>query len=190
MPILLTDTVGFIKNLPAYIIDAFHSTLEEIEVADVVVLIADISEKKEIIADKLKVSIKELIEIGVTSPIIIALNKTDLISDDELNDKLKYITEQGLTKNKKIICISIKNNYNIDKLLDLIYESLPQLIKYKIVLPINKETQSFISWIYKKAHVLEISYKENVTIHIESNIILKEKIISRCKELNGKVLLN
>ena len=47
IPILLTDTVGFIKNLPVYIIDAFHSTLEEIEVADVVLLIVDVSEKKE-----------------------------------------------------------------------------------------------------------------------------------------------
>jgi len=47
IPILLTDTVGFIENLPSWIIDAFHSTLEEIEVADVVVLVVDGSEEKE-----------------------------------------------------------------------------------------------------------------------------------------------
>ncbi|OGS40182.1 MAG: GTPase HflX [Euryarchaeota archaeon RBG_13_31_8] len=190
IPILLTDTVGFIKNLPVYIIDAFHSTLEEIEVADVVLLIVDVSEKKEIIVDKLKVSIDELIEIGVTSQIIITLNKTDLISNEELDDRLKYLTSQGLTENKKIIAVSIKNQYNIEKLLDLIYESLPQLVKFKIKLPINKETQSFISWIYEKAHVLEISYDESVIIYIESNTKLKEKIISRSMDLKGQYILD
>ncbi len=47
-PILLTDTVGFIQNLPAWIIDAFHSTLEEIEVSDIIILMvdADYSEEK------------------------------------------------------------------------------------------------------------------------------------------------
>ena len=190
IPILLTDTVGFIKDLPVYIIDAFHSTLEEIEVADVVLLIVDVSEKKEIIVDKLKVSIDELIEIGVTSQIIITLNKTDLISNEELDDRLKYLTSQGLTENKKIIAVSVKNQYNIEKLLDLIYESLPQLVKFKIKLPINKETQSFISWIYEKTHVLEISYDESVIIYIESNTKLKEKIISRSMDLKGQYILD
>ncbi len=188
IPILLTDTVGFIKDLPAYIIDAFHSTLEEIEVADVVVLIAVVSEKKEIIVDKLKVSINELIEIGVTSPIIITLNKTDLISNDELNDRMIYIANSSLTENKKIIAVSAKNQYNIEKLLVLIYESLPQLVKFKIKLPLNKETQSFISWIYEKTHVLEISYDENVIIHIESNMGFKEKILSKCRDLKGRLI--
>lgn len=190
VPILLTDTVGFIKDLPAYIIDAFHSTLEEIEVADVVVLVADISEKKEDIVDKLKVSINELVEIGVTSPIIITLNKTDLISNDEINDKLNHINDQGLIENKKIIAISIKNQHNIQKLLDLIYESLPQIVKFKIILPLNEKTQSFVSWVYGKAHVLDISYDENIKMSIESNLGLKDKIVSRCKNLKGQLIFD
>ena len=188
LPILLTDTVGFIKDLPTYIIDAFHSTLEEIEVADVVVLIIDVSEEKEIIVDKLKVSLKELIDIGVTSSIIITLNKKDLISNQDLNERLNYIINLGLTENKKIITISAKNQNNIEKLLELIYESLPQIVRFKIELPLNQEIQSFISWIYERAHVLEISYDKYVIIHIESSLGLKEKIISRCKGLKGRIL--
>lgn len=188
LPILLTDTVGFIKDLPTYIIDAFHSTLEEIEVADVVVLIIDVSEEKEIIVDKLKVSLKELIDIGVTSSIIITLNKKDLISNQDLNERLNYIINLGLTENKKIITISAKNQNNIEKLLELIYESLPQIVRFKIELPLNQEIQSFISWIYERAHVLEISYDKYVIIHIESSLGLKEKIISRCKDLKGRIL--
>jgi len=70
----------------------------------------------------------------------------------------------------------------------LIYESLPQLVKFKIKLPLNEETQSFISWIYEKAHVLGISYDENVIIHIESNMGLKEKIISKCRDYKGQLI--
>jgi GTPase len=53
LPILLTDTVGFIENLPSWIVDAFHSTLEEIELADVVIVVADGSEDVSVVAKKL-----------------------------------------------------------------------------------------------------------------------------------------
>ncbi len=185
VPILLTDTVGFIKNLPAYVIDAFHSTLEEIEVADVVLLVVDISEGEENIIKKLKVSLDELIELGVTSPIIITLNKTDTVSKKEFQDKFEYIKTQGYLENKKVVAISVKNNKNIEELLKLIYESLPQLVRFKIKLPINKESQSFISWIYEKANVLDISYSEDVILTIDCNFSIKSKIITKCKDLNG-----
>jgi GTP-binding protein HflX len=186
--ILLTDTVGFIQNLPAYIIDAFHSTLEEIEVADVVLLVVDVSEEKEVIANKLKISLDELVELGVTSPIIITLNKTDLISEQGLKVRIEYIQKQGLTKNRKIASISVKSQEDIHILLDLIYESLPQLVRFKIKLPVDQDIQSFISWIYEKAHVLDISYEDYVTISIECNTSLRDKIVAKCQDFNGVVV--
>jgi GTP-binding protein HflX len=186
--ILLTDTVGFIQNLPAYIIDAFHSTLEEIEVADVVLLVVDVSEEKEVIANKLKISLDELVELGVTSPIIITLNKTDLISEQELKARIEYIQKQGLTKNRKIASISVKSQEDIGILLDLIYESLPQLVRFKIKLPVDQDTQSFISWIYEKAHVLDISYEDYVMISIECNTSLRDRIVAKCQDFNGVVV--
>ncbi|UCF50064.1 MAG: GTPase HflX [Thermoplasmatales archaeon] len=189
VPILLTDTVGFIKNLPAYIIDAFHSTLEEIEVADVVLLVVDISEKEENIIKKLKISLDELIELGVSSPIIITLNKTDLVPIKDLHPKVEYIKNQGYLENKKVVAVSVKNNKNIEELLKLIYESLPQLVRFKIKLPINKESQSFISWIYEKANVLDISYSDYVILKIDCNVSLSSKIIAKCKDLNGNQII-
>jgi GTP-binding protein HflX len=185
IPILLTDTVGFIKNLPAYVIDAFHSTLEEIEVADVVLLVIDISEDKKVIENKLKVSLDELFELGVTSPIIITFNKSDNVSKYEIDSSIYYLKNQGFLENKKIVTISVKNKENIDKLLNIIYESLPKLVRFKIKLPMNKETQSLISWIYEKANVIDISYKEYAMLTIDSNSSLKSKIIKKSKELNG-----
>lgn len=185
VPILLTDTVGFIQNLPAYVIEAFHSTLEEIEVADVVLLVVDISEEKEKIKNKLKVSLNELFEIGVISPIIVTFNKVDLISEHELKDRIEYMQKNELLKDRKTIYISVKNRKNIDQLLELVYSSLPQLVRFKIKLPLNEDTQSFISWIYEKAHVFDISYNDFVSISIECNAYLHDKIIAKCKDFDG-----
>ena len=188
IPVLITDTVGFIKNLPALIIDAFHSTLEEIEVADVVLLIADVSEEKELVANKLKISLDELVEINVNSSIIVVLNKTDLISTDELFNRTEYLKNRGLLKDKEVVTISSKNRENVNELLSVIYKSLPQLVSFKIKLPVNEDTQSFISWIYEKAFVSDIFYDEFVTLSIACNPKMHEKIVSKCKNLKGFVV--
>ncbi len=187
-PILLTDTVGFIQNLPAWIIDAFHSTLEEIEAADIVLLVVYASEKDETIAMKLEISLEEIIEMGVESPIIIVFNKIDLISKDVIDTKIDYLGNIGLLKNREIIPISVKNKENLNALMECIYKLLPNIVSIKLKLPINEKTQSFISWVYKKAYVSSISYSDYVTICIECNSKIKGKILFRCKDLNGFVI--
>ena len=186
--ILLTDTVGFIQNLPAWIIDAFHSTLEEIEVADVVLLIADVSEDKEIVEKKLKVSLDELVGIGVASPIVVVLNKIDLLSEDELEIRINYLKKSGLTKNREVISVSAKNRKNMGMLLGIIHDLLPNLAKIKIILPANEKTQSFVSWIYEKARVSDISYDDYITLCVECNAMVRDKIISKCKDLQGSII--
>jgi len=186
--ILLTDTVGFIQNLPAWIIDAFHSTLEEIEVADVVLLVVDASDDKEIVEKKLKVSLDELLEIGVTSPIIVALNKIDLLSEDELKLRVSYLQDSGLIKNREIIPISVKNRKNIDLLLGIVHDLLPHQSRIKIKLPSNEKTQSFISWIYEKAHISNISYDDYVVMDIECSTMIRDKILSKLNELEGSII--
>ena len=188
LPILLTDTVGFIQNLPTEIIDAFHSTLEEIEVADVILLVADVSEKSEIVESKLKISLDELVGIGATSPVIIVLNKIDLPSGENLDEIIESLQKLGLTNNRKVIPISVKNSKNIDLLLNAIYELLPQLAKIKMRMPINEKTQSFISWIYEKAYISEISYKDCVTLSVECNTKIRDKIVTKCRNFGGFVI--
>lgn len=179
IPILITDTVGFIENLPAWMINAFHSTLEEIEVADVVLLIVDASDDFEIFYKKLNVSYNELITIGVESSILIILNKIDLISDKNLEYKINYLNNNSIFKQRKIIPISVKNKINIKILLDEIYSSLPNIVKFNIKLPNNKKTQSLINWIYNRAYVSEISYGNTIIITIECNVTIRDLIFSK-----------
>lgn len=187
-PILLTDTVGFIQDLPAWIIDAFHSTLEEIEVADVVLLLVDISEQKEVVTNKLQVSLNELAEIGAQSPTILVLNKTDLLSQEEVTARIQHLESSGLLENRKYVSLSVKNRENIDKLFNTIYGVLPDRDQIKICVPVNEKTQSFISWIYEKAYVSNVSYNRHVTLLVECTTQMKNKIVSKCMELGGYVL--
>ena len=85
--ILLTDTVGFIDNLPPWMIEAFKATLEEIYLADLVLVVLDGSEPIPEILRKYKVVSEVLKEYGVKT--VIVLNKRDLMSTAEIREKLK-----------------------------------------------------------------------------------------------------
>lgn len=188
LPLLLTDTVGFIENLPSWIIDAFHSTLEEIKVADVVVLVVDGSEEKHIVCKKLHVCLDELLSLGVTAPVIIALNKIDAIDTQALDDVVDFLSSQGLLESKKVVCISVNNNIHIDVLLDCIHECLPNVVELSLRLPVTSDSQSFISYLYSNAKIIQIRYDDTIFVCLQCNVKIKQKIISSCEKLDGSVL--
>lgn len=79
--ILLTDTVGFVSNLPHQLIDAFRSTLEEAALADFLIIVCDAAHPA--MLECLEVTKKVLDEISCSDkPSIIAINKIDEVFDD------------------------------------------------------------------------------------------------------------
>jgi len=97
--ILLTDTVGFIDDLPHFLIKAFRSTLAEISQADLVLLVADMSDSSEILRRKLVASHKALWDCGVCAPVITVLNKVDGLGKGEMLEKKEKI-EESCTKSR------------------------------------------------------------------------------------------
>ena len=188
IPILLTDTVGFIENLPSWIIDAFHSTLEEIEVADVVVLVVDGSEEKELVEKKLQVSLDELLELGVTASIVIAVNKIDLIDDEAVDDLMQYLSQRDLLNNRLCVPISVTKEINIEMLLENIFTSLPNIVEMTLQLPTNKESQTFVSQLYQKTRVINVTYGEFTRVDVACNVKIRDKIIAQCQKLDGFVV--
>jgi GTP-binding protein HflX len=91
LPLLLTDTVGFIRKLPHQLIESFKSTLDEVREADLLVHIVDISHPQ--FEDHHKVVMETLQEIGAgDKPMILAFNKIDAYSfiekeEDDLTPK-------------------------------------------------------------------------------------------------------
>ncbi len=128
MEVLISDTVGFISKLPAYMIQAFKSTLEELTYTDIVLVVIDISDTILELRKKFRSCITTLDEIGVDKDkIIFALNKSDLVSEEEINDKADQL---GLKDNKKWLPISAVTGQNISRLKDLIHQAIedkPQL---------------------------------------------------------------
>ncbi|GBU11344.1 GTP-binding protein HflX [Erysipelotrichaceae bacterium] len=80
---LLTDTVGFVSDLPHHLVDAFKSTLEEIKEADLLVHVVDCSDESA--AEMIMVTTQTLEALGAKNmPTIYAYNKADLLPKDQL----------------------------------------------------------------------------------------------------------
>lgn len=119
---LISDTVGFISKLPAYMIEAFKSTLEELLYTDLILLVIDISDLQTDLKKKFASCIRTLNEIGVQrDKIIFVLNKVDLLKPEDILHKVEYL---GLMDLKKWITVSSKTGENIDKLKELILKSI------------------------------------------------------------------
>ncbi len=117
-PYLISDTVGFISKLPAYMIEAFKSTLEELIYTDVVIAIIDISDKISDLRKKYKSCVNTLSQLGVEKDrMIFALNKADLTSQEELDEKVKFL---GLQQSERWIALSAKTGENVLELKKLI----------------------------------------------------------------------
>jgi GTPase len=114
--VLFTDTIGFISKLPPYMIEAFKSTLSEINFADIVLLVIDFSEDSASIREKLKSSLETLSKLEVpNNKLILVLNKIDLIRPAEIEEKLKELNIQP--EMNQIVSISSKTGFNVHLLL-------------------------------------------------------------------------
>jgi len=129
-PVLISDTVGFISKLPAYMIEAFKSTLEELKYAEVVIVVIDISDSEMELRKKYRSCLKTMADLDVDQErVIYALNKSDLVQPDEILRKVEFI---GLAESKKWIPVSAVTQQNIPKLLELVKKMManpPQQIR-------------------------------------------------------------
>ena len=116
--ILLTDTVGFIDGLPPWLVEAFKATLEEIYLADLVVLVLDISEPIHEILRKLRTSREVLSEYKVK--VITALNKIDMLPPEELEYKLQVLGDAVQSPTP----ISALKGVNIDHMINSICSNI------------------------------------------------------------------
>jgi GTPase len=117
--LLISDTVGFISKLPAYMIDAFKSTLQDITYSDLVLLVVDISQSIEEIKKKLDSSIHIINELKVPlTKVLYVMNKVDLTNLESAHDKCDKLG--FLPFGQYVLLVSSKTDFNMDKLKDLI----------------------------------------------------------------------
>ena len=128
-PCLISDTVGFISKLPAYMIDAFKSTLEELGHTDIIILVIDISDSIFELKKKVSSCMRTLSELGVEKDrMIFALNKSDLLKKEEMEKKIQTL---NLVGNKKWILVSAKTGKNVKQLKELANDVIEDQNPYK-----------------------------------------------------------
>lgn len=125
---LITDTVGFVNKLPTHLIEAFKGTLEEVEYADLLLHVVDVTNEDLEIQTVTTMNILRDLKVS-DKPIITVLNKVDQGDIEEIAYQIP---------DPKVF-ISAKNGHNLDKLLDMIEENLPQkYFKVDLLIPYSK----------------------------------------------------
>jgi len=184
--VLITDTVGFIDRLPLALVEAFHSTLEETILSDAIILLVDFHESLDEIKRKLSCSLEVLNEIGAGGiPTVTALNKIDLLTQNELEERLNYIME--LAPNP--ILISAVKGTNLEGLKRKLSNEVGDVLTIVFSLPLTEESLSFISELHGKVNSIETVYKnEEVVIKVTAFRWLVEGVEWKVERLNGKVV--
>jgi GTP-binding protein HflX len=181
--VLLTDTVGFIDNLPLTLIEAFHSTLEETIFSDIILLVVDISEPLEEIERKLLCCLDTIQTIGATGvPIVTALNKIDKLSKGELQTKLETLKDLA----PHPVPISALHHTNLSELKHAFFGYLEEYVQASLWIPWKTESMPFVSWLHTRAEVHGLKYEgDGVSLTFESVPWFADKVRRKVKQLGG-----
>ncbi|MFH1614213.1 MAG: GTPase HflX [Planctomycetota bacterium] len=153
--VLLSDTVGFLQNLPHHLVASFKATLEEVVNADLLLHVVDVS--NEDAPEQLLAVNKVLQELGCgDKPDIVVLNKSDVLWDRTVLEMLQTLFPQA-------ICISAKNRMNLDELASAV---LARVRGNEITVRVesrqsNGRVQSFLR---SSGRIINEDYRDNLAI--------------------------
>ncbi len=150
----LSDTVGFVRNLPHQLVEAFRSTLEEVGQSDVIVHVVDASHPD---PGAQLATVRDVIgDVGARDiPEIVAFNKSDLADDDQ-RLLLRGMEPTG-------IFVSARTGEGIDELLGRIAELLPAP-ELELTLLVPYDRGDVISRLHVQGRVLATEYREDGTL--------------------------
>jgi GTP-binding protein HflX len=167
---MITDTVGFIRQLPHKLVTSFHSTLLEVIEADLLLHVVDVSRSN--ILELMDSVHSVLEEIGAADKnILVVFNKTDLVGGNHF----LFLKKKLMLEYPDSIFISAKNGEGMEMLVEKMSEFI---IKKSVVitLEVPVKLSNLISFIYDNAEVLEEDFNpENnmriVTIKIARQLL-------------------
>jgi len=115
--ILLTDTVGFIHKLPTLIVAAFHATLEELDEADLLLHVVDITSPEAVNQSRTVEDILHKLKLD-DKPRITVINKMDRMVDNQ--DELQSVYLEVEYPPESTIAVSALKNWNLNSLVEMI----------------------------------------------------------------------
>ncbi len=151
-PLLLTDTVGFVRNLPHRLVEAFKATLEEAVLADFLIHVLDATSPE--IERFHRTTLEVLDELGAEGkPTITVLNKIDLVTDPEQIASLARMFPDALR-------VSAFTRTGLDRLLDACSTALADRVRcldYRI----PQQRADLVGLLHRDAKVLSTDYEGN-----------------------------
>jgi GTP-binding protein HflX len=187
--IILTDTVGLIDNLPHWIIGSFHSTLEEMFLSDLILLVVDISENIEEINRKLRTSFNVLLPDIEPSKVLLILNKIDRIKNNQSNDIKNLIKHIDLDyKINDIVSLSAQDPKDKGIIISKIQEIFEYPEELSITLPNIPKTHSFINWLYLNCDIIFIKYDNKISIGLRYKDKDRAHLLQTIKILKGTII--
>jgi len=123
--VLLTDTVGFIQKLPPAVVAAFRATLEELDEADLLLHVVDITHENA--AEQYQSVEDTLTDLNLgDKPRLTLLNKIDILmeSDEDEDNQISQLAQQYEVFGQEMLLISAARGWRLDDLLQRIAESL------------------------------------------------------------------
>ncbi len=153
--LIVSDTVGFIRKLPAHLVASFKSTLNVVREADIILHVIDLSHP--FFEEHIKVVQDTLKDLGCeTKPTLLIFNKADKIKDKHIIDYVK-------AKYSNSIIISAARGINIQNLNKKLIEFYDNNFVSRTI-KVSTYQSKFISVIYSLADVIDIKYEENFAL--------------------------
>lgn len=172
--IIISDTIGFISDLPHNLVASFRATLKDVQDADLLLHIVDASDPncKHYIKEVHKV-LKQIESNKI--PQLLVWNKIDLIAENS--------SEIIPADSEKSIKISAKTGDNIEQVLKMIDKILYKAAEYELLIPHNE--QKIINTLHKLAKITKTDYQGNgvkftAKINQEDYRIFEKFVISVC----------
>ncbi len=165
--VILSDTVGFISDLPTELVAAFRATLEEVIEADLILHVRDSAhfESDAQAEDVIEIlSTLGIDELERSERMIEVWNKADLLSAEE-----KEVLDAQATRTENVVQISALSGQGLDVLLDLIEQKLAtQRDTYCVV--VRPENGAGLSWVYRAGEVLDRADHDDGTVSLTARL--------------------
>ena len=179
--VLLTDTVGFVSDLPHWLVESFESTLDSVYRADLVLLVVDASEPVEEMRNKLVTCHDTLYERN-EAPIVTVLNKVDRVDDDELERKRAALDALAPTP----VAVSGLTGENVGGLTDRIESELPAWREERLLLPLADGAMSLVSWLHDNGNVEREEYTgEEVLVEFAARPAIVERARAKAADVRA-----
>lgn len=183
-PILVTDTIGFMGDLPHFLIESFKSTIDEVYFADLVLLVIDASDPLDEVVRKIETSRDILFPEVDASSIVIVLNKRDTAS--ELAAKTALVRDA--LPAREVLAVSARTGEGIQELKKAIVSTFQYPVEMRFRLPHGQNVEPFLSSLYNRTEVVQVKYGDEIEVHLFCQEKDHANIVNQVVALNGQAI--